>query len=136
MVRIDVVYQGELHTECAHEPSGAIVATDAPVDNQGRGESFSPTDLAATALASCMLTVMGIVANQHGWKLDGSRGRVEKGMVAEPVRRIGRLAIQLTMAPGVPIAARTVLERTAHTCPVMQSLNPEIDVEVEFDWQG
>ena len=73
MVRIDLVYEGELHTQCEHAPSGAVLATDAPVDNQGRGESFSPTDLAATALGSCMLTVMGIVAKQHGWQLDGSK---------------------------------------------------------------
>lgn len=90
MVRIDVLYEGDLHPQCEHEPSGAVLATDAPLDNQGRGESFSPTDLAATALASCMLRVMGIVAKQHGWKPDASKGRVEKGMVAEPVRRIGR----------------------------------------------
>ena len=88
MVRIDVVYQGELHTECAHGPSGAIVATDAPVDNQGRGESFSPTDLAATALASCMLTVMGIVAKQHGWKLEGSRGLARRAPTSR-FRRVG-----------------------------------------------
>lgn len=136
MVQIDVVYQGDLHTQCEHEPSGAVVATDAPVDNQGRGENFSPTDLAATALASCMLTVMGIVANQHGWKLDGSKARVEKAMVAEPVRRIGRLDVRLAMAAGVPVEAQAVLERAAHTCPVRQSIHPEIDVRVSFDWPG
>ena len=136
MVQIDVLYEGDLRTQCEHDPSGAVLPTDDPLDNQGRGESFSPTDLAATALASCMLTVMGIVAKQHGWKLDGSKGRVDKEMVAEPVRRIGRLGIHLAMAPGVPLAARPVLERAAHSCPVMQSINPEIEVAVEFDWQG
>ena len=136
MVRIDVVYEGDLHTRCEHGPSGAVLATDAPVDNQGRGESFSPTDLAATALASCMLTVMGIVAKRNGWKLAGSKGRVEKEMVAEPVRRIGRLGVHLTMAPGVPEEARPVLERAGRTCPVMLSLNPEIEVDVEFDWRS
>ena len=135
MVRIDVVYEGDLHTRCEHGPSGAVLATDAPVDNQGRGESYSPTDLAATALASCMLTVMGIVAARHGWKLDGSKGRVEKDMVAEPLRRIGRLGVHLAMAPGVPADARPVLEQAAHTCPVRQSLHPDIEVELEFDWQ-
>ena len=136
MVEIDVVYEGDLHTQCQHQPSGAVLATDAPVDNQGRGESFSPTDLAATALASCMLTVMGIVANQHGWKLDGSKGRVEKTMVTAPARRIGRLAVRLAMAAGVPAEARPVLERAAHSCPVRQSIHPEIDVSVTFDWPG
>jgi putative redox protein len=134
MVRIDVAYEGHLHTRCQHLPSGAVLATDAPVDNQGLGESFSPTDLAATALASCMLTVMGIVAEQHGWKLEGSQGQVEKTMVSAPARRIGRLAIRLAMAPGVPADARSVLERAAHSCPVMQSLHPDIDVALEFDW--
>ena len=134
MVRIDVAYEGDLHTQCEHLPSGAVIATDAPVDNQGRGESFSPTDLAATALASCMLTVMGIVAKQHGWNLAGSLGRVEKTMVAAPARRIGRLAIRLAMASGVPQDARPVLERAAHSCPVMQSIHPDIEVELEFDW--
>jgi putative redox protein len=136
MVRIDVVYEGDLHTRCEHGPSGAVLATDAPVDNQGRGESFSPTDLAATALASCMLTVMGIVAKRNGWKLAGSKARVEKEMVAEAVRRIGRLGVHLTMASGVPEEARPVLERAGRTCPVMQSLNPEIEVDVEFDWRS
>lgn len=134
MVRIDAVYQGDLHTRCQHEPSGAVLATDAPVDNQGRGESFSPTDLAATALVSCMLTVMAIVASRNGWKLDGSTGRVEKTMVAEPIRRIGRLAVRLAMAAGVPHEARSVLEQAAHTCPVRQSIHPEIEVLVTFDW--
>ena len=136
MVRIDIAYEGDLHTQCEHLPSGAVLATDAPVDNQGRGESFSPTDLAATALASCMLTVMGIVARRQGWKLEGSQAQVEKTMVTTPARRIGRLAIRLAMAPGVPADARAVLERAAHTCPVRQSIHPDIEVALEFDWPG
>ena len=134
MVRIDVRYEGELRTRCQHEPSGSMLATDAPVDNQGRGESFSPTDLTAASLASCMLTVMGIAATQRGWKLEGSTGKVEKEMVAAPVRRIGRLAIELEMASGVPVEARPLLEQAAHSCPVMQSIHPEIEVEVKFRW--
>jgi putative redox protein len=80
MVRIDVAYEGELHTACAHAPSGATVATDAPRDNHGRGESFSPTDLLATALGSCMLTVMGIAARRDGHAIEGARVVVEKHM--------------------------------------------------------
>ena len=132
-VRIDLSYEGELHTSALH-PSGATLATDAPVDNEGRGEAFSPTDLVATALGSCMMTVMGIVARRHDWPLEGSRVLVDKEMVASPVRRIGRLGVRFEMAPGIPDEARPVLERTAHTCPVCKSLGAEVQIDVEFDW--
>ena len=133
MVEIDVVYEGDLHTRCTHGPSGTRLETDAPKDNEGRGESFSPTDLLATALGSCMLTVMGIVARRHGWKLDGATAHVEKHMVAAPVRRVGRLAVELRM-PSVPSEARAVLERAAHTCPVHQSLHPDVAVDLRWSW--
>lgn len=132
-VQIELRYEGGLHTSATH-PSGARIETDAPLDNQGRGEAFSPTDLVASALGACMLTVMGIVARRHDWALDGSTVSVEKEMVAEPVRRIGRLGVSFRMAPGIPEAARPVLERTAHTCPVCQSLGDDVKVEVAFDW--
>ena len=88
-VRIELAYEGDLHTAATH-PSGATLGTDAPLDNQGRGEAFSPTDLLATALGSCMMTVMGIVARRHDWPLEGSRVLVDKEMVADPTRRVGR----------------------------------------------
>lgn len=132
MVEIEVTYSGELHTTATHGPSRARVDTDAPKDNEGRGESFSPTDLVATALGTCMLTVMGIVARRHGWKLEGAKARVEKHMVATPIRRIGRLPVRIEMPAGLPKDARVVLERTAHTCPVHQSLHPEIEKPVTF----
>jgi putative redox protein len=135
MVEISLVYEGELHTRARHGPSGAELETDAPKDNEGRGEAFSPTDLLATALGSCMLTVMGIVARRHDWDLTGARARVEKHMVAAPVRRVGKLVVELVM-PAVPEKARVVLERTAHTCPVHQSLHPDVEVDVTFDWGG
>ena len=134
MVRIESVYEGGLRTSCAHEPSGAKLATDAPRDNEGRGESFSPTDLLATALGSCMLTVMGIVARRRGWPMEGARARVEKHMVTQPERRVGRLVVEIDMPPGLPAESRAVLERTAHTCPVHRSLHPETQVEVRFQW--
>ena len=134
MVRIDAVYEGELHTGCVHEPSGAKLETDAPRDNEGRGESFSPTDLLATALGSCMLTVMGIVARRRGWALEGARVRVEKHMVTEPERRIGRLVVDFEMPAGLPEDSRKILERTAHTCPVHRSLHPDVEVETRFHW--
>lgn len=134
MVEIDVVYQGELHTACTHDPSGATLATDAPRDNQGRGESFSPTDLLATAFGSCMMTVMGISARRTGHVLDGSRVHVEKHMVADPVRRVGRLVAHFELPAGVPAEARAELEHAAHTCPVRQSIHPEIETEIRFVW--
>ena len=132
-VRIDLSYDGELHTSAVH-PSGAKLATDAPVDNEGRGQAFSPTDLLATALGSCMMTVMGIVARRHDWALEGSHVSVEKEMVAEPMRRIGRLGVHFEMAPGLPEEARPVLERAAHACPVCKSLGDEVQIDVHFDW--
>jgi putative redox protein len=133
MVEIQVLYEGDLHTRCSHGPSGRSLETDAPKDNEGRGESFSPTDLLATALGSCMLTVMGILARRKGWKLDGARARVEKHMVAAPVRRIGKLVVELDL-PAVPEDARAPLERAAHTCPVHKSLHPDVEVDLRFRW--
>ncbi|MDP6243543.1 MAG: OsmC family protein [Myxococcota bacterium] len=134
MVEIEIAYEGELHTHARHGPSRADLATDAPRDNEGRGEAFSPTDLVAVALGSCMLTVMGILARRKGWLLDGAQARVEKHMVADPVRRIGRLAVQFSMPVGLPEEARGPLERAAHTCPVHESLHPAVEVDVCFDW--
>jgi putative redox protein len=136
MVRIEVVYEGDLHTTCVHGPSGRELATDAPRDNEGRGESFSPTDLLATALGSCLLTVMGIVARRRGWRLEGARATVEKHMLAEPERRIGRLAVRIDMPAGLPAESRAVLERAALSCPVHRSLHPDVKVELDFRWAG
>lgn len=132
-VKIELDYEGELHTNAKH-PSGAVLATDAPLDNEGRGEAFSPTDLVATALGSCMLTIMGIVARRHDWPLEGSRVSVEKVMVAKPERRIGRLGVSFEMAPGIPEDARAVLERAAHSCPVCKSLGDAVEIDAEFHW--
>ena len=133
-VRVEVRYEGELHTRAAHGPSGATLETDAPKDNEGKGESFSPTDLLATALGTCMLTVMGILARRKGWDMKGARASVDKHMVADPVRRIGRLVVRFEMPSGIPDDARKPLERAAHTCPVHQSLHPEVKVETTFVW--
>jgi putative redox protein len=130
-----VTYQGDLHCDALHEPSGSRLETDAPKDNEGRGERFSPTDLVGAALGSCMLTVMGIVARRHAWDMTGARAEVEKEMVAAPVRRIARLGLRIAMPAGIPAAARAVLERAAHTCPVHQSLHPDVKVDLAFDWK-
>ena len=134
MVRIHEVYEGDLHTVCRHEPSGAALETDAPRDNQGRGESFSPTDLVAAALGSCMLTIMGIEARKQGWALEGASASVEKHMSAGLPRRIEGLVLRFAMPRGLPDAARPVLEEIAHTCPVCRSIHPDIVVDVGFDW--
>jgi len=134
MVEIEIGYEGDLHTTCRHGPSGRVIETDAPVDNQGRGESYSPTDLLATALGTCMMTVMAITARRQGWKIEGARARVEKHMVADPLRRVGRLVLRFHMPPGLVPEARPVLEQAARTCPVKQSVHPDIEIDLGFDW--
>jgi putative redox protein len=134
MVEMTLVYQGGLHTQALHGPSRAAIETDAPVDNQGKGEAFSPTDLLATSLASCMLTTMAIVGDREGWRLDGARARVEKHMELEPRRRVGRLVVDLTLPGGLPEAARIRLEETARGCPVASSIHPDTLVDLTLRW--
>ena len=110
------------------------MVSDAPVDNQGKGEAFSPTDLLATSLGSCMLTTMAIVGDREGWKIDGARARVEKHMELEPRRRVGRLVVELAMPPGLPGAARAKLDETARGCPVAMSIHPDLVVDLAIDW--
>lgn len=138
MVDIDIAYQGQLRCQASHRPSGATFTTDAPVDNNGRGESFSPTDLVATGLGTCMMTVMGIAARKKGLDLDGVRVHVKKVMTTEPPRRIARLEVELTapaeVAARVDEGTRGELEHAAHTCPVRLSVLPAIEVPVVFRW--
>lgn len=135
-VTIDVGYDGNLHCEAVHAPSGQRLLTDAPVDNGGKGEAFSPTDLAATALGTCLVTIMGIVAVRHGLDLTGTRVRVIKEMTAVPIRRIGALTVTITVPPGRVASAsdRALLERAADTCPVRQSLHPDVKVAMVFEY--
>lgn len=132
MVKIQIAYEGDLRCRATHGPSGVQLSTDAPVDNQGRGESFSPTDLVATALGACMLTIMGIVARRHAWDLSGATVEVTKGMVAAPIRRIGSLEVVIRVPAELDEAARKTLENAAYTCPVHKSLHPEIQIPVRF----
>ncbi|MAW95140.1 MULTISPECIES: OsmC family protein [unclassified Leeuwenhoekiella] len=130
-----VVYLGDLRTSCEHLKSGNTFITDAPVDNNGKGAPFSPTDTVATALASCMLTVMGIKGNQMGAPdLKGSIAEVTKVMAAEP-RRISRIEVKLTLYGIAEEKQRRILENTARTCPVLQSLHPDMEKVVFFDWK-
>jgi putative redox protein len=137
-VQIDVIYEGQLHCRASHGPSGASLVTDAPVDNGGKGESFSPTDLVATALGACVLTIMGLVAQRHNLDLAGTKVHVVKEMVGpqvgSPVRRIGSLRIVVTLPKGLTLSAedRKRLEGGAAACPVKQSLHPEVKVTLEF----
>jgi uncharacterized OsmC-like protein len=136
MVKISIRYEGGLRCEAVHGPSGQQLFTDAPVDNHGKGESFSPTDLVATALGSCMATIMGIVAERHKLDLTGMKIEVTKEMSQDTPRRIARLTtvIDVPLPPDHP--DRELLERAALTCPVHQSLHPEIEKPLELRWVG
>lgn len=132
MVEIQIAYEGNLRTTAIHEPSGCRLITDAPKDNQGEGQSFSPTDLVATALGSCMLTIMGIAAKNLKIDLAGSTVRVQKEMSAQPPRRIARLTVEIAV-PGVTTEdqQRRLRDAALH-CPVHQSLHPDVEVPVKF----
>jgi putative redox protein len=132
MVKIQMVYEGDLRCSLTHGPSGSVISTDAPKDNMGKGEAFSPTDLAAAALGSCMLTVMGIAAKKHNIDLKGTTAEVVKEMAAAPVRRIESITVRIRMAAGIPPDMRTMLEAAAHSCPVHKSLHPDVRTPVEF----
>ena len=134
MVNIQVEYQGDLHCKATHGPSGAELSTDAPKDNQGRGESFSPTDLVATALGSCMLTIMGIAARSQNIDISGATASLEKEMTATPPRRIERLTVKIYVPHSPSPANKKKLERAAHTCPVHKSLHPDVQIPIEFTW--
>lgn len=134
MVAIQVEYQGDLHCRAVHGPSRAELNTDAPVDNQGRGESFSPTDLVATALGTCMLTVMGILARTLNLDIAGATATVEKQMTSTAPRRIQSLTVRIRVPHVLSREDQQKLERAAHTCPVHKSLHPDIDTPIEFTW--
>ena len=130
-----VVYEGNLRTVCTHLKSGTVIETDAPPDNQGLGERFSPTDLVATALGTCMLTIMGIKARDLQVDLKGVKIEVEKIMKADP-RRIGGINLTFHFPDTLQVTEKqkTILENAANTCPVMYSIHPDIDVKVAFNW--
>lgn len=133
MVAIKIEYQGDLHCSATHGPSGAELSTDAPADNMGKGEAFSPTDLVATALGTCIMTTMAIKAQSMGIDLAGLTVSVEKEMASNP-RRIGRLTISLMIPHKVAERERKVLEATAHACPVHRSISPDVEMPITFQW--
>jgi putative redox protein len=135
VVQITGRYQGDLRCEATHGPSGTKLVTDAPADNMGKGETFSPTDLVATALGTCILTTMAIVATRRGIDFSTASFSVEKHMVADPERRIGRLPVTIRMPASISPENRAVLERTAHTCPVHKSLGAGVDSPITFVYE-
>ena len=136
MVKISVRYEGQLHCSAAHGPSGAKLETDAPLDNEGKGESFSPTDLVATALAACMATIMGIAAKRHSIHLEGMEISTTKEMSTDSPRRIVALKSKITVPLSGDHPQRKLLEAAALGCPVHHSLDPRIEKPVEFVWRG
>lgn len=130
-----VTYEGDLRTTALHLQSGNSIETDAPTDNQGKGERFSPTDLVATALGSCMMTIMGIKARDMKLDLKGLSIDITKHMAADP-RRISGIDVKLRFPQGLSLdeKEKTILERAALTCPVFQSIHPDIVVDTKFEY--
>jgi putative redox protein len=135
MVEIKLAYEGDLHCSAIHTPSGNQLTTDAPVDNNGRGESFSPTDLVATALGACMATVIGIVARRKDLALEGMAITVRKFMSEDAPRRISRLELDLDIPLPHDHPDRPLLESSARGCPVHHSIHPDIEVVMNWSWQ-
>jgi uncharacterized OsmC-like protein len=130
-----IIYKGELRTAATHLQSGSVIETDAPTDNQGKGELFSPTDLVATALGACMITTMGIKARTMDIVLDGTRLDVTKVMASDP-RRISKIIVHLFFPATLQLDDRQkeILERTARTCPVERTLHPDVELDMQFNW--
>ena len=134
MTKIKAKYLGDLRVECVHQPSGATIITDAPVDNRGKGEAFSPTDLCATSLAACVMTIMGIYARDHGLDLTGTEIEITKRMTAEP-RRVGEIDVVFHVpARQFSGKERTILERMSRSCPVHLTLSEDVKQNFTFLW--
>ena len=134
MTTSKIVYKGDLRTESTHLQSGTVILTDAPTDNHGRGEAFSPTDMVANSLATCMFSIMGIKAKAMEVDLVDSIAEVTKIMQAEP-RMISEIIVSFEMNAVVDEKSKTILERAAMTCPVFLSLHPDIKKTVRFNWK-
>jgi putative redox protein len=132
-----IIYKGNLRTEAIHLQSGSVIETDAPVDNHGKGERFSPTDLLATSLGACMMTVMGIKARDMNIDLTGTIIDITKIMAADP-RRVSEIKAVINFPSELHLdeKSRTILERTALTCPVQYSLNADLKTDIQFTWAG
>ncbi len=135
-VEVQVLYLGDLHTEAIHGPSGAKLITDAPVDNQGKGEDFSPTDLVGTAMGTCMLTIMGIYARNHDIDIQGAKATVQKEMTTTGPRMIKCLSTVIEIPLPESHDHAEALKRAALGCPVHRSLHPDVEKPVDFVWRG
>ncbi len=135
MTKIKTIYTGSLRTEAEHLPSGNKIITDAPIDNHGKGEYFSPTDLLATSLGSCILTIMGSSAKSHGFNIDGTTIETEKIMATHP-RRVVELILDITFPTGnnYTDSQKRIIESAARTCPVANSLHPDIKKTITFNY--
>jgi len=134
MVQMKIEYAGDLRCRATHGPSGSQIETDAPADNHGKAERFSPTDLVGAALASCIATTLGIVALRKGWDLRGMRVEVEKDMTTSPPRKIARLPVQVWMPAVMSPEDTQLVENTARSCPVHRSLSPDVDAPITVHW--
>ncbi|MEO1857254.1 MAG: OsmC family protein [Rubritalea sp.] len=134
MVEITTSYEGGLRCKSIHGPSGVTLETDAPIDNNGKGETFSPTDLVATALGSCMLTIMGIVADRRDIQLDGLNIQVGKIMSEDMPRRIAKLPVRIDMPLSADSPLKDLFINAALTCPVHQSLSGDIEIPIDWVW--
>ncbi len=135
MVKIEIEHTGGLHSEAVHVQSGSRLQTDAPLDNGGKGESFSPTDLVATALGSCITTTMDLYAKRNGISIDGAKASVIKHMSSQPVRRISKLEVAVELPLPANHPRRAALENAAQNCPVKKSLSAEIEIPITFSWR-
>ena len=133
-VEVDIEYQGNLRCQATHGPSRSTLVTDAPTDNHGRGEAFAPTDLVATSLGACILTMMGIVAERDNMDISGATAHVIKEMAPKPTRRIGKLTVTIMLPEGRGLSEKDVgkLKRAVRHCPVHASLHPDIELAVDF----
>ena len=134
-VRVSVEYEGDLHCSALHEPSGKTLRTDAPLDNRGRGELFSPTDLVGASIGTCMLTIMGIAAQDRGIDIRGARAEVIKEMSEVPRRHISRLTVRITLPATLDERQRRVLEAGARGCPVCASLGADTELDLGFVYE-
>ncbi|MGD1044402.1 MAG: OsmC family protein [Bacteroidota bacterium] len=132
MVHQNITYIGELRCEAIHGPSSVHLITDAPTDNHGKGESFSPTDLVVTALATCVITTAGMIAQRENVKLEGTKIYAEKHMSTDSPRRIVKIVLEFDMPKSIPLNIRPKLKATAASCPVKQSIHPDVAVDIDF----
>lgn len=134
MTSVTIEYHGDLHCKATHELSGTVLTTDAPRDNHGKGESFSPTDLVATALGSCILSVMGIKARMLKVDISGATAAVDKEMVNVPARKIKKITVKIRVPHQLSSEHRQALEEAAYTCPVHKSMHPDVEMPIEIAW--